>query len=78
MDELLFRLTLLLSDQISDLQRNKFIEDNKIYFKAYNEVLKLMKILQNNPETKFICHDGKFWLEEEIDKKYYRNKYKLI
>lgn len=80
MDELfLIRLQLLLSQQVSDIQkyRNCFKGSNE-FLKAYNEVFKLIKLLQNNPEIKLICHEGKFWTEDEIDKRYLRNKYEII
>lgn len=76
MDETLLRLQLLLSDQIQDLQRNKnTVKNYKEYHIAYMEILKLIKLLRENSNIKLVCHDGKFWKQEDIDKKYYKNEF---
>jgi len=78
MDETLLRLIFLLSDQLTDIQKNRnSIKDSNRYLEAYKDVLNVIGLLQKEPTTKFICHEGRFWLEEEIDKRYYRNKYEL-
>ena len=76
MDETLLRLQLLLSDQIQDLQKNKnTVKNYKEYHIVYMEILKLIKLLRENPNIKLVCHDGKFWTQEDIDKKYYKNEF---
>jgi len=76
MDETLLRLQLLLSDQIQDLQRNKnTVKNYKEYHITYMGILKLIKLLRENPNIKLVCHDGKFWNQEDIDKKYYKNEF---
>ena len=74
MDETLLRLQLLISDQIQDLQRNKNTVNNyREYITSYMETLKLIRLLRENPNIKLVCHDGKFWKQEDIDKKYYKD-----
>ena len=74
-DELLLRLQLLLSDQIQNLQKYKSMGNNKIYLEAYMEVMKLIPLLNEIPDIKLVCHEGKFWKERDIDKRYHRNRY---
>jgi len=74
MDETLVRLQLLISDQIQDLQRNKnTVNNSKEYLTAYMETLKIIRLLRENHNIKLICHEGKFWTQENLDKKYYKD-----
>lgn len=74
MDETLLRLQLLISDQIMNLQKyHGSIENADTYKEAYIETLKLIKLLRDNPNIKLVCHEGKFWTQEKIDKKYYKD-----
>jgi hypothetical protein len=73
MDETLLRLQLLISTQLQDLQEHKeSVENSKTYHKAYMEVLKVIRMLRENPNIKLTCYDGKFWTKEELDKKFCR------
>ena len=76
-DELLLRLQLLLSDQIQNLQKYKSFHNADIYKDAYMEVMKLIPLLNEVPNIKLVCHEGKFWKERDIDKRYHRNRYDL-
>ena len=77
-DELLLRLQLLLSDQIQDLQKYKSMGNNKFYLEAYMEVMKLITLLNEIPNIKLVCHEGKFWKGRDIDKRYHRNRYDFL
>lgn len=74
-DELLLRLQLLLSDQIQNLQKYKSFPNADVYKDAYMEVMKLIPLLNEMPNIKLVCHEGKFWKERDIDKRYHRNRY---
>ena len=76
MDETLFRLMLLVSDQISDIQRNKkTIKGYEQLIVAYNHILKIITTLRTNPDTKFVPYNGRFFTEEQIDKMFYRKEF---
>ena len=77
-DELLLRLQLLLSDQIQNLQKYKSFPNADIYKEAYMEVMKLIPLLNEIPDIRLICHEGKFWKERDIDKRYHRNRYDFL
>ena len=74
-EELILRLQLLLSTQIQDLQKYKSMGNNKLYLEAYMEVMKLITLLNEQPNIKLVCHEGKFWKGRDIDKRYHRNRY---
>ena len=76
MDEFSLRLTFLLAEQVKDLQNyHKCYEGGNYYLEAYNEVLKMMRMLNENPTIKITCHEGKFYTQDEIKKKYYIDKF---
>ena len=74
-DELLLRLQLLLSDQIQNLQKYKSFPNADVYKDAYMEVMKLIPLLNEMPNVKLVCHEGKNRKERDIDKRYHRNRY---
>ena len=76
-DELLLRLQLLLSDQIQNLQKYKSFPNADVYKDAYMEVMKLIPLLNEMPNIKLVCHEGKFWKERDIDKRYQKVEEKL-
>ena len=39
------------------------------------EVMRVIRLLQNNPDIKLTCYNGTFWTKEELDKKFYRNEF---
>ena len=77
-DELLLRLQLLLSEQIQNLQKYKSTPNGDIYKDAYMEIMKLIPLLNEIPNIKLICHEGKFWKQRDIDKRYHRNRYDFL
>ena len=65
---------LSMSDQLTDLQKNKeTYSDGKAMLKAYNQVMTLIRRLKQNPEERLIPYEGKWYTKEEIDKILYRD-----
>ena len=65
---------LSMSDQLTDLQKNKeTYSDGKAMLKAYNQVMTLISRLKQNPEERLIPYNGQWHTKEEIDKILYRN-----
>lgn len=76
--ETLLRLKLLLSDQIQDLQKYRSMGNNKIYLETYIEVMKLISLLSEIPNIKLTCHEGKFWKQRDIEKRYNIGRYDFL
>ena len=65
---------LSMSDQLTDLQKNKeTYSDGKAMLKAYNQVMTLIGRLKQNPEERLIPYNGQWHTKEEIDKILYRD-----
>ena len=63
-----------MSDQLTDLQKNKeTYSDGKAMLKAYNQVMTLISRLKQNPEERLIPYNGQWHTKEEIDKILYRD-----
>ena len=75
MDEQVYLAFMLaLSDQLTDLQKNKeTYSDGKAMLKAYNQVMTLIRRLKQNPEERLIPYNGQWHTKEEIDKILYRD-----
>ena len=77
-DFLLLRLQLLIGAQLEDLQKHHEHETTKNSSPikdTYMEVMRVICLLQNNPDIKLTCYNGTFWTKEELDKKFYRNEF---
>ena len=73
-DEVYLAFMLALSDQLTDLQKNKeTYSDGKAMLKAYNQVMTLISRLKQNPEERLIPYNGQWNTKEEIDKILYRD-----
>ena len=73
-EEVYLAFMLALSDQLTDLQKNKeTYSDGKAMLKAYNQVMTLIRRLKQNPEERLIPYNGQWHTKEEIDKILYRN-----
>ena len=73
-DEVYLAFMLALSDQLTDLQKNKeTYSDGKAMLKAYNQVMTLISRLKQNPEERLIPYNGQWHTKEEIDKILYRD-----
>ena len=65
---------LSMSDQLTDLQKNKeTYSDGKAMLKAYNQVMTLISRLKQNPKERLIPYNGQWHTKEEIDKILYRD-----
>ena len=73
-EEVYLAFMLSMSDQLTDLQKNKeTYSDGKAMLKAYNQVMTLISRLKQNPEERLIPYNGQWHTKEEIDKILYRN-----
>ena len=73
-DEVYLAFMLSMSDQLTDLQKNKeTYSDGKAMLKAYNQVMTLISRLKQNPEVRLIPYNGQWYTKEEIDKILYRD-----
>ena len=73
-EEVYLAFMLSMSDQLTDLQKNKeTYSDGKAMLKAYNQVMTLISRLKQNPEEKLIPYNGQWHTKEEIDKILYRD-----
>ena len=73
-EEVYLAFMLALSDQLTDLQKNKeTYSDGKAMLKAYNQVMTLISRLKQNPEERLIPYNGQWHTKEEIDKILYRD-----
>lgn len=73
-DEVYLAFMLSMSDQLTDLQKNKeTYSDGKAMLKAYNQVMTLISRLKQNPEERLIPYNGQWHTKEEIDKILYRD-----
>lgn len=73
-DEVYLAFMLAMSDQLTDLQKNKeTYSDGKAMLKAYNQVMSLISKLKQNPEERLIPYNGQWYTKEEIDKILYRD-----
>ena len=73
-EEVYLAFMLALSDQLTDLQKNKeTYSDGKAMLKAYNQVMTLIRRLKQNPEERLIPYNGQWHTKEEIDKILYRD-----
>ena len=73
-DEVYLAFMLAMSDQLTDLQKNKeTYSDGKAMLKAYNQVMTLIRRLKQNPEERLIPYNGQWHTKEEIDKILYRD-----
>lgn len=73
-EEVYLAFMLALSDQLTDLQKNKeTYSDGKAMLKAYNQVMTLIRRLKQNPEERLIPYNGQWYTKEEIDKILYRD-----
>ena len=73
-DEVYLAFMLSMSDQLTDLQKNKeTYSDGKAMLKAYNQVMTLIRRLKQNPEERLIPYNGQWHTKEEIDKILYRD-----
>ena len=73
-EEVYLAFMLALSDQLTDLQKNKeTYSDGKAMLKAYNQVMTLIRRLKQNPEERLIPYNGQWNTKEEIDKILYRD-----
>ena len=73
-EEVYLAFMLSMSDQLTDLQKNKeTYSDGKAMLKAYNQVMTLISRLKQNPEERLIPYNGQWHTKEEIDKILYRD-----
>ena len=73
-EEVYLAFMLALSDQLTDLQKNKATySDGKARLKAYHQVMTLIRRLKQNPEERLIPYNGQWHTKEEIDKILYRD-----
>ena len=73
-DEVYLAFMLSMSDQLTDLQKNKeTYSDGKAMLKAYNQVMTLIRRLKQNPEERLIPYNGQWHTKEEIDKILYKD-----
>ena len=73
-EEVYLAFMLSMSDQLTDLQKNKeTYSDGKAMLKAYNQVMTLIRRLKQNPEVRLIPYNGQWHTKEEIDKILYRD-----
>ena len=73
-DQLYLAFMLSMSDQLTDLQKNKeTYSDGKAMLKAYHQVMTLIRRLKQNPEERLIPYNGQWHTKEEIDKILYRD-----
>ena len=73
-EEVYLAFMLALSDQLTDLQKNKeTYSDGKAMLKAYNQVMTLIRRLKQNPEERLIPYNVQWYTKEEIDKILYRD-----
>ena len=73
-DEVYLAFMLSMSDQLTDLQKNKeTYSDGKAMLKAYNQVMTLISRLKQNPKERLIPYNGQWHTKEEIDKILYRD-----
>ena len=79
---------LAMADQLVDLQKNgkTYFKETKdwrnntvkcdvgdVYAKAYRNVLHLIEMIKQNPNTKLTCYNGQWYTKEEIDKMFYKD-----
>ena len=75
-DEVYLAFMLALSDQLTDLQKNKNTYPNgKVISKAYHQIMELISKLKQNPEVRLTPYNGEWHTKEEIDKMFYRNEF---
>ena len=75
-DFLLLRLQLLIGAQLEDLQKHsESVKNSRPIRDTYIEVMRVISLLQNNPNIKLTCYNGTFWTKEELDKKFHRNEF---
>ena len=73
-EEVYLAFMLALSDQLTDLQKNKeTYPDGKAMWKAYNQVMSLISRLKQNSEVRLTPYNGEWHTKEEIDKILYRD-----
>ena len=73
-EEVYLAFMLSMSDQLTDLQKNKeTYSDGKAMLKAYHQVMTLIRRLKQNPEERLIPYNGQWHTKEEIDKILYRD-----
>lgn len=73
-EEVYLAFMLALSDQLTDLQKNKeTYPDGKAMLKAYNQVMTLIRRLKQNPEERLTPYNGEWYTKEETDKILYRD-----
>ena len=73
-EEVYLAFMLSMSDQLTDLQKNKETYSyGKAMLKAYNQVMTLISRLKQNPEERLIPYNGQWRTKEEIDKILYRD-----
>ena len=73
-DEVYLAFMLALSDQLTDLQKNRMTyPDGKVMLKAYHQVMSLISRLKQNPEVRLTPYNGEWHTKEEIDKILYRD-----
>ena len=73
-DEVYLAFMLVLSDQLTDLQKNgNTYPDGKAMLKAYHQVMSLISRLKQNTEVRLTPYNGEWHAKEEIDKMFYRD-----